>query len=417
MTTRSAPAAGTTPDRRSRSASGPSPPGSPDAAGARTRPLTRSRTTRHDGLRRRDAGRRAGRGRAGRDAARADAGARDPADGRQRDAEPAARPGRRRPRRGAAPAARRRGPGARRRRGLAAAATLPEARELRRPGSVNLVEDTMVWGDRVRPIARAGSSVEPIVIDEYAVEPAEDPVIGPELAAARTRLGLSVDQLADRTRIRPHVIESIEVDDFAPCGGDFYARGHLRTLARVLGIDVTPLLTRTTTGTPTRRSARAGSSRPSWPPASHGSIRGTRGGPNWSVLIAAVMAVVLVWSIARLAMDDPVPQRRLADPERLAGHRQPLPAGRRPGAGAAHRRRAAAPTCWCSTAPATRCSRATWPSARARRCATSPPPVQVQASDGSLQVSLDGRTRGTVGTTASPPRTPSRPLTGHLWAL
>ncbi|WP_372729852.1 helix-turn-helix domain-containing protein, partial [Nocardioides sp.] len=118
---------------------------------------------------------------------------------------------------------------------------LPEARELRRPGSVNLVEDTVVWGDRVSPIARAGSGVEPLVIDDFAAEPAEDPVIGPELAAARTRLSLTVDQLADRTRIRPHVIESIEVDDFVPCGGDFYARGHLRTLARVLGIDVAPL--------------------------------------------------------------------------------------------------------------------------------------------------------------------------------
>ena len=66
-------------------------------------------------------------------------------------------------------------------------------------------------------------------------EPVADPVIGPVLAAARRRLSLGVDGLAERTRIRPHVIEAIEVDDFAPCGGDFYARGHLRTLARVLG--------------------------------------------------------------------------------------------------------------------------------------------------------------------------------------
>ena len=99
-----------------------------------------------------------------------------------------------------------------------------EPGELRRPGSVPLVEDTQAWGDRdwgdlhgnVRPLARAGDAVEPLVIDDDAPEPAADPVIGPELAAARTRLGLTVDQLADRTRIRPHVIEAIEVDDFAP---------------------------------------------------------------------------------------------------------------------------------------------------------------------------------------------------------
>ena len=35
--------------------------------------------------------------------------------------------------------------------------------------------------------------------------------------------------------------------------------------------------------------------------AGAGSIRATRGGPNWSVLVAAVMALILCWSVARLA--------------------------------------------------------------------------------------------------------------------
>jgi hypothetical protein len=181
---------------------------------------------------------------------------------------------------------------------------LPEGRELRRAGSVNLVEDTLVWGDRVRPIARARDSVEPLVIDDFPVEPAPDPVVGPELAAARTRIGLSIDQLADRTRIRPHVIESIEVDDFAPCGGDFYARGHLRTLARVLGLDAAPLL-----ATYDERYADAPVSprrvfEAELASGTNGGIRSTRGGPNWNLLIGVVMALILLWSIARLAMDD-----------------------------------------------------------------------------------------------------------------
>lgn len=181
-----------------------------------------------------------------------------------------------------------------------------EGRELRRPGSVSLVEDTQVWSDRVQPISRQGNAVEPLLIDDYAVEPAEDPVIGPDLAAARTRLGLTVDQLAERTRIRPHVIESIEVDDFTPCGGDFYARGHLRTLSRVLGVDVAPLLTTyderySDAPINPRRVFEA-----ELATGATGSIRGTRGGPNWSVLVAAVMALVLAWSVARLVMDSPV---------------------------------------------------------------------------------------------------------------
>ncbi|MDR7255213.1 transcriptional regulator with XRE-family HTH domain [Nocardioides sp. BE266] len=193
------------------------------------------------------------------------------------------------------------------RRDFVAAEDLDEldGRELRRPGRVSLVEEKETWGDRVRAIARPGEPVEPLVLDDFEVEPAEDPVIGPELAAARTRLGLTVDQLAERTRIRPHVIEAVEVDDFEPCGGDFYARGHLRTLARVLGIDVAPLL-----ASYDERYAHA----PINPrrvfeaelaTGANGSIRGTRGGPNWSVLVAVVMALVLCWSIARLVMDTP----------------------------------------------------------------------------------------------------------------
>ncbi|WP_439939314.1 helix-turn-helix domain-containing protein [Nocardia sp. N13] len=206
--------------------------------------------------------------------------------------------------------------------------TEPEGRELHRPGRVSLVEETQSWGDRVRAIARPGEPVEPLVLDDFEVEPAEDPVIGPELAAARTRLGLSVDQLADRTRIRPHVIEAVEVDDFEPCGGDFYARGHLRTLARVLGIDVTPLL-----ASYDERYAHA----PINPrrvfeaelaTGANGSIRGTRGGPNWSVLVAVVMALVLAWSIARLVMDTP-PELRGATPV-LNGSGGPQGAGNAP---------------------------------------------------------------------------------------
>lgn len=182
-------------------------------------------------------------------------------------------------------------------------------RELRRPGSVDLVEEKVSWGDRVRPLARVRETVEPLVIDDFAVQPAAEPVIGPDLKAARTRIGLTVEQLADRTRIRPHVIESIEVDDFVPCGGDFYARGHLRTLARVLGVDVAPLL-----ATYDERYADAEINprrvfEAELASGATSSLRATRGGPNWSILVAAVMAVVLAWSIARLVMDDPVEVR------------------------------------------------------------------------------------------------------------
>jgi hypothetical protein len=66
--------------------------------------------------------------------------------------------------------------------------------------------------------------------------------IGGALAEARSEAGLSVDQVSDRTRIRATIIRAIERDDYAMCGGDFYARGHIRAIARVVGTDPAPLI-------------------------------------------------------------------------------------------------------------------------------------------------------------------------------
>lgn len=268
----------------------------------------------------------------------------------------------------------------------------PGGKELRRPGSVNLVEDTMAWGDRVRPIAQAQAPVEPLVIEDFAVEPADNPVIGPELAAARTRIGLTVDQLAERTRIRPHVIESIEVDDFAPCGGDFYARGHLRTLARVLGADIGPLLAAyderyADAPINPRRVFEA-----ELATGANGTIRGTRGGPNWSLVVAAVMTLVLAWSIARLLLDEPEAMRQESP---SIGSQAPAPAP-------------AAPVKLELTAadgPAHVVVRnGNGRVVAARDLANggtvqlqAPPPVTVEVTSGSVRATVEGRDRGLIG--------------------
>jgi cytoskeletal protein RodZ len=66
--------------------------------------------------------------------------------------------------------------------------------------------------------------------------------IGDTLAEARRQAGLTVAQVSDRTRIRETIIRGIEQDDFSACGGDFYARGHIRSVASVVGIDPEPLI-------------------------------------------------------------------------------------------------------------------------------------------------------------------------------
>ena len=55
--------------------------------------------------------------------------------------------------------------------------------------------------------------------------------IGDTLAEARHQAGLTTMQVSQQTRIRESIVRAIEQGDFSPCGGDFYARGHIRSIA------------------------------------------------------------------------------------------------------------------------------------------------------------------------------------------
>jgi cytoskeletal protein RodZ len=66
--------------------------------------------------------------------------------------------------------------------------------------------------------------------------------IGDTLAEARRQAGLTITQVSQQTRIRESIIRAIEQNDFSPCGGDFYARGHIRSIASVVGTDPAPLI-------------------------------------------------------------------------------------------------------------------------------------------------------------------------------
>ncbi|WP_241844650.1 helix-turn-helix domain-containing protein [Kitasatospora sp. CB01950] len=92
-----------------------------------------------------------------------------------------------------------------------------------------------------------GSSAPASASTEHPAEPshaADGPSIGRLLGRARIDAGLTVDQVSTRTRIRVPIVHAIESDDFDRCGGAFYARGHLRLLAREVGLDGEALVAR-----------------------------------------------------------------------------------------------------------------------------------------------------------------------------
>ena len=67
--------------------------------------------------------------------------------------------------------------------------------------------------------------------------------LGEFLRKAREDAGFSVDELAQLVNLRPGLIKAMESDDFLPCGGDTYARGHIRNIAQIIRCNPQDLLT------------------------------------------------------------------------------------------------------------------------------------------------------------------------------
>ncbi|MCX6435219.1 MAG: DUF4115 domain-containing protein [Actinobacteria bacterium] len=61
--------------------------------------------------------------------------------------------------------------------------------------------------------------------------------LGSAIASARKRAGMSLDDLAERTSIRASLLREFENDSFEKCGGETYARGHVRNVAVALNCD------------------------------------------------------------------------------------------------------------------------------------------------------------------------------------
>jgi len=116
--------------------------------------------------------------------------------------------------------------------------------------------------------------------------------LGETIASARSEAGLTHEQVSEQTRIRATVIRAIENDDFVLCGGDVYARGHLRSIAHVVGLDPEPLVAEYdaehTANVPTVAEVFEAET----------ITQRRRRGPNWS----AVMAAALVAAVGLVAV-------------------------------------------------------------------------------------------------------------------
>ena len=67
--------------------------------------------------------------------------------------------------------------------------------------------------------------------------------LGSMISKARKDAGLSIDDLSAATNIRGTLLREMEANNFSQCGGDTYARGHLRNIAIKLNVDPQIFLT------------------------------------------------------------------------------------------------------------------------------------------------------------------------------
>jgi len=122
--------------------------------------------------------------------------------------------------------------------------------------------------------------------------------LGVFLQKAREDAGFSVDELAHIVNLRPGVIKAMESNDFLPCGGDTYARGHIRIIAQKTGSNARELLARYDA----EHSVESRSIHSQLVDNNSAALRGENRKLSWKVLVGASLSVVVLIGVAQLGL-------------------------------------------------------------------------------------------------------------------
>jgi len=122
--------------------------------------------------------------------------------------------------------------------------------------------------------------------------------LGEFLQQARENAGLSVDELAHIVNLRPGLIRAMESNDFLPCGGDTYARGHIRNIAQITGSNAQELLAMYDA----EHSVDSRSIHSQLVDNNAAAIRSENRKLSWKVLVGASLSIVLLIGVAQFAI-------------------------------------------------------------------------------------------------------------------
>src|ERR1700759_770079 len=133
--------------------------------------------------------------------------------------------------------------------------------------------------------------------------------IGESMAEAGRQAGLSVTEVSQQTRIRESIIRDIEQDDFSQCGGDFYARGHIRGIAGAVGVDAVPLVRAYDTEHGSPGSIRGADV---FEPSRPVKMRDRRRGPGLGLIVGVVLLAIIGFGAYRLVSGNGTGSRPVA---------------------------------------------------------------------------------------------------------
>jgi cytoskeletal protein RodZ len=122
--------------------------------------------------------------------------------------------------------------------------------------------------------------------------------LGEFLQKEREDAGLSVDELAHMVNLRPGLIKAMESNDFLPCGGDTYARGHIRNIAQITGSNVQQLLAIYDAD----HSVDSRSIHAQLVDNNAAAIRKENRKLSWKVLVGASLSIVVLIGVAQFAI-------------------------------------------------------------------------------------------------------------------
>ena len=122
--------------------------------------------------------------------------------------------------------------------------------------------------------------------------------LGEFLQKAREDAGLNVDELAHIVNLRPGLIRAMESNDFLPCGGDTYARGHIRNISQITGVNPQELLEMYDAD----HSVDSRSIHSQLVDNNAAAIRSENRKLSWKVLVGASLSIVVLIGVAQFAI-------------------------------------------------------------------------------------------------------------------